>query len=248
MFGHVRGAFTDARADRKGRFELADGGTIFLDEIGELDPSSQVKLLRVLQDRTYEVLGSSVSAHASTCASSRPRIATSAQPVADGTFREDLLYRLNLITVRLPALRERREDIPLLARALPRAGCAHVRRAIRSRSADDAAGLAAAPALAGQHPPARADPRARRARCSGGARLAAADLDALTQLERVGRSARPLCRGPGSMTLDEMETRHDRQLHAPLRRQRHPRRRGARAQPRRALPPAGEVRPGSAEG
>ena len=59
MFGHVRGAFTDARADRKGRFEVAHGGTIFLDEIGELDPPSQVKLLRVLQDRTYEVLGSS---------------------------------------------------------------------------------------------------------------------------------------------------------------------------------------------
>ena len=59
MFGHVRGAFTDARADRKGRFEVAHGGTIFLDEIGDLDPPSQVKLLRVLQDRTYEVLGSS---------------------------------------------------------------------------------------------------------------------------------------------------------------------------------------------
>ena len=59
MFGHVRGAFTDARADRKGRFELAHGGTIFLDEIGDLDPASQVKMLRVLQDRTFEVLGSS---------------------------------------------------------------------------------------------------------------------------------------------------------------------------------------------
>ena len=63
MFGHVRGAFTDATRDRAGRFEPADGGTIFLDEIGELDPRSQVKLLRVLQDRTYEVLGSSQHAH-----------------------------------------------------------------------------------------------------------------------------------------------------------------------------------------
>ena len=75
MFGHVRGAFTDARTDRKGRFELAHGGTIFLDEIGDLDPASQVKLLRVLQDRTFEVLGSS-SAARPTCAWSRRPTAT----------------------------------------------------------------------------------------------------------------------------------------------------------------------------
>jgi len=114
MFGHRRGAFTDARADRVGRFELANGGTIFLDEIGELELASQVKLLRVLQDRTYEVLGDS-----------RPRrldlrvvAATNrnlAQLVAEGRFREDLFYRLNLITLRLPALRERPQDIALLA-------------------------------------------------------------------------------------------------------------------------------------
>jgi two-component system NtrC family response regulator len=115
MFGHRRGAFTDARADRVGRFELANGGTIFLDEIGELELASQVKLLRVLQDRTYEVLGDS-----------RPRrldlrvvAATNknlAELVAQGRFREDLFYRLNLITLRLPALRERAQDIPALAR------------------------------------------------------------------------------------------------------------------------------------
>ncbi|QKG57378.1 sigma-54-dependent Fis family transcriptional regulator [Hymenobacter sp. BRD128] len=115
MFGHRRGAFTDARADRVGRFELANGGTIFLDEIGELELASQVKLLRVLQDRTYEVLGDS-----------RPRrldlrvvAATNknlAELVAQGRFREDLFYRLNLITLRLPALRERPADIPALAR------------------------------------------------------------------------------------------------------------------------------------
>ena len=114
MFGHRRGAFTDARADRVGRFELANGGTIFLDEIGELELASQVKLLRVLQDRTYEVLGDS-----------RPRrldirvvAATNknlAELVAQGRFREDLFYRLNLITLRLPALRERPDDIPRLA-------------------------------------------------------------------------------------------------------------------------------------
>ncbi|MBV9494830.1 MAG: sigma-54-dependent Fis family transcriptional regulator [Acidobacteria bacterium] len=114
MFGHVRGAFTDAREARKGRFEVADGGTIFLDEIGELDAGSQVKLLRVLQDRTYEVLGSS-----------RPKtvdvrvIAATNRDlhdlVARNEFREDLLYRLNLITIQLPPLRERRGDVPRLA-------------------------------------------------------------------------------------------------------------------------------------
>ena len=115
MFGHKKGAFTDAVADRVGRFELADKGTIFLDEIGDLDMSCQVKLLRVLQDQTFEVLGDS-----------RPRkvdvrvvSATNAdlrKMVAEHTFREDLFYRINLITIHLPALRERREDIPLLAR------------------------------------------------------------------------------------------------------------------------------------
>ena len=113
MFGHVRGAFTDARFDRSGRFELANKGTIFLDEIGDLDPGSQVKLLRVLQDRTYEVLGSSRTKTVDVrvvCATNRPL----EEMVSKGTFREDLLYRINLITVRLPALRERPGDIPLL--------------------------------------------------------------------------------------------------------------------------------------
>ena len=113
MFGHVRGAFTDARFDRTGRFEMANKGTIFLDEIGDLDPGSQVKLLRVLQDRTYEVLGSSRTKTVDVrvvCATNRPL----EEMVSKGSFREDLLYRINLITVRLPALRERPADIPLL--------------------------------------------------------------------------------------------------------------------------------------
>jgi two-component system NtrC family response regulator len=115
MFGHVKGAFTDARADRKGRFELAGGGTIFLDEIGELDAAGQVKLLRVLQDRTYEVLGSSVTRQVDL----RVVSATNrnlAEMVSRGLFREDLLYRLNLIAIHLPPLRERRGDVSLLAR------------------------------------------------------------------------------------------------------------------------------------
>jgi transcriptional regulator with PAS, ATPase and Fis domain len=116
MFGHVRGAFTDARQDRKGRFEVADGGTIFLDEIGEVDPSSQVKLLRVLQDRTYEVLGSSRSRTVDVRVVSATNRALH-ELVGRGEFREDLLYRLNLITIQLPPLRERRADIPRLASA-----------------------------------------------------------------------------------------------------------------------------------
>lgn len=115
MFGHVKGAFTDARRDRTGRFESANGGTIFLDEIGELDLRSQVKLLRVLQDRTYEVLGTSETRTLDV----RVIAATNRDlqvAVEEGAFREDLLYRLNLISVRLPALAERPGDIPLLAR------------------------------------------------------------------------------------------------------------------------------------
>jgi len=114
MFGHVKGAFTDARHDRKGRFETADGGTIFLDEIGDLDAGAQVKLLRVLQDRTYEVLGSSQKRTVDVRVVSATNRGLG-EMVARGDFREDLLYRINLITLHLPALRERRDDIPLLA-------------------------------------------------------------------------------------------------------------------------------------
>ncbi|CAN5715851.1 sigma-54 dependent transcriptional regulator [soil metagenome] len=113
MFGHVRGAFTDARTDRAGRFEMANKGTIFLDEIGDLDAGSQVKLLRVLQDRTYEVLGSSRTKTVDlrvVCATNK----NLDDMVGKGTFREDLLYRINLITIHLPALRQRPKDIPLL--------------------------------------------------------------------------------------------------------------------------------------
>ncbi|ALL08570.1 two-component system response regulator [Pedobacter sp. PACM 27299] len=113
MFGHVRGAFTDARNDRIGRFEMANKGTIFLDEIGDLDASSQVKLLRVLQDRSYEVLGSSRTKMVDVrviCATNK----NLAEMVQKGTFREDLLYRINLITLKLPPLRDRAKDIPLL--------------------------------------------------------------------------------------------------------------------------------------
>ena len=115
MFGHKKGAFTGAVNDRAGRFEMADKGTIFLDEIGELDLSCQVKMLRVLQEQTFERLGESTPRKTDI----RVVSATNAdlpQMVREGTFREDLFYRINLITVHLPALRERRDDIPLLVR------------------------------------------------------------------------------------------------------------------------------------
>jgi two-component system NtrC family response regulator len=115
MFGHVRGAFTDAKTDRKGHVASAHQSTLFLDEIGELNRADQVKLLRVLQDQSYLPVGASRAEQADI----RVVSATNqelAELVATGDFREDLFYRLNLITIRLPALRERRSDIPLLAR------------------------------------------------------------------------------------------------------------------------------------
>ena len=113
MFGHKKGAYTDAVADRAGRFEMADNGTIFLDEIGDLEPGSQVKLLRVLQEKTFEVLGSSKTKRVDV----RVVSATNKnleKMVAEGTFREDLFYRINLIKLEIPPLRERPSDIPLL--------------------------------------------------------------------------------------------------------------------------------------
>ncbi|MHB2153781.1 sigma-54-dependent transcriptional regulator [Calditrichota bacterium GD2] len=113
LFGHVKGAFTGAIKDRKGRFELADGGTIFLDEIGELSPSLQAKLLRVLQQKEFERLGESKSRKVDV----RIIAATNKnleQAMAEGNFRKDLFYRLNTVRIKLPPLRERPEDIMLL--------------------------------------------------------------------------------------------------------------------------------------
>lgn len=114
MFGHVKGAFTDAHRDRVGRFETAAGGTIFLDEIGDLEPSCQVKMLRVLQDRAFEPLGSSETRSVDVRVISATNTDLS-DAVSRGKFREDLLYRLNLIAIDLPPLRERRGDLALLA-------------------------------------------------------------------------------------------------------------------------------------
>ncbi len=113
LFGHEKGAFTGASEKRIGRFEAADGGTLFLDEIGEINPSTQVKLLRFLEQRTFERVGSnkSISVDVRLVAATNKDLAAQ---VKAGHFREDLLYRLNVITIRMPSLRERSDDIPLL--------------------------------------------------------------------------------------------------------------------------------------
>lgn len=116
LFGYVKGAFTDAKKDKPGRFALANGGTIFLDEVGDMSPALQVKLLRVLQEKEYEPLG------ATTTKKTDVRIIAAtnkdlSQLVKEGKFREDLFYRLNVVKIELPPLSQRREDIPLLIQA-----------------------------------------------------------------------------------------------------------------------------------
>jgi transcriptional regulator with GAF, ATPase, and Fis domain len=113
LFGHEKGAFTGATQRRVGRFELADGGTIFLDEIGELPAETQIALLRVLQEQEFERVGGTGSIRTNVrviAATNRDLEAA----IAAGTFRGDLYYRLNVFPIEMPALRERREDIPLL--------------------------------------------------------------------------------------------------------------------------------------
>ncbi|MGH9942696.1 MAG: sigma-54-dependent transcriptional regulator [Pyrinomonadaceae bacterium] len=127
LFGYVKGSFTGATANRKGLFEAADRGTIFLDEIGEMSPAMQVKLLRVLQERKVRPVG----AHEETEVSARVIAATNrdlARMVKDGTFREDLFYRVSVIPIELPSLREKREDIPDLIAHFVQKFCAQVGR------------------------------------------------------------------------------------------------------------------------
>jgi DNA-binding NtrC family response regulator len=131
LFGHVKGAFTDARMDRIGRFELADGGTIFLDEIGNVPPHQQAKLLRVLESGEIERVGSSRSRKVNV----RVLSATNTDlqvACASGQFREDLLFRLNTVEIHVPALRERREDIPVLAAHFLTRYSARYRRPVQS--------------------------------------------------------------------------------------------------------------------
>jgi PAS domain S-box-containing protein len=113
LFGYKAGAFTDAKKDKPGRFALAEGGTIFLDEIADISPAVQVRLLRFLQERTYEPLGavSSIKADVRVVAATNKNLE---KMVKNGNFRDDLYYRVNVVKLALPALRERREDIPFL--------------------------------------------------------------------------------------------------------------------------------------
>jgi DNA-binding NtrC family response regulator len=132
LFGHVKGAFTDARADRAGCFELADGGTLFLDEIANMPLPQQAKLLRVLQTGEYHPVGSSRVRRADVRFLAATNVDV-AREVAAGRFREDLLYRLNTVEVHLPPLRERREDIALLAAHFARRLAARYTRDDRPR-------------------------------------------------------------------------------------------------------------------
>ena len=115
LFGHEKGAFTGATETRQGRFELADGGTLFLDEIGEIDPQIQVKLLRVLETRSFERVGGMepITTKARLISATNRDLM---EMVKEGTFREDLFYRLDVVNITLPPLRERREDIPILTK------------------------------------------------------------------------------------------------------------------------------------
>jgi DNA-binding NtrC family response regulator len=139
LFGHVKGAFTDARADRVGRFELAQGGTLFLDEIGNVPASQQAKLLRVLETGEFERVGSSRTIRADVRIVSATNADLRAE-VAAGRFRQDLLFRLNTIEIHVPALRERREDIPPLAQHFL---AAHARRYRKALAGFESAALEA---------------------------------------------------------------------------------------------------------
>ena len=129
LFGHVRGAFTDAKSDRVGRFELADTGTIFLDEIGNVPLAQQAKLLRVLESGEFEPVGSSKTRRADVRVISATNADLEAE-VGAGRFRRDLLFRLRTVEIRLPPLRERREDIPLLAASFLSRHAKHYRKSI----------------------------------------------------------------------------------------------------------------------
>ena len=163
LFGHMKGSFTGADATKKGLIEGAEGGTIFLDEIGETTPMMQVKLLRVLQERKFRRVGGleEIEADIRVVAATNQDLP---KLVAEGRFREDLFYRINVIPIQLPPLRERREDIPLIADHFLAKYRQAMGKSIETISGE-ADGAAVQPPLAGQHPRA-----GERHRAGGGAR------------------------------------------------------------------------------
>jgi DNA-binding NtrC family response regulator len=195
IFGHEKGAFTGAVERRLGCFELAHRGTLFLDEIAEMVPVTQVKLLRVLQERTFRRLGGRTEQNVDV----RIIAATNVNPldaVAKGKLREDLYYRLNVFSIELPPLRARKEDIPLLVQAFISEFASRNGREVKGVSHDALALLS----LAGQHPRAaqrhraRHDPHARRVHRAGAA---------------AARAVAAACRG-GRDAPDHADGRHDR--------------------------------------
>ena len=159
LFGHVKGAFTDARADRLGRFDLADGGTLFLDEIANIPMALQAKLLRVVESGEFEPVGSSRTKRADARLISATNVDIDRE-IAAGRFREDLLFRLNTIEIRIPPLRERRDDIPALAQRFLEVHAQRYRKTLKGIDASAMQALRRA-LVAGQRPRARAHRRAR---------------------------------------------------------------------------------------
>ena len=142
LFGHVKGAFTGAVSDKKGRFELADGGTIFLDEIGEIDQSTQINLLRVLQEREFEKVGGekTIKTDVRVIAATNRNLE---EEIKKGTFREDLYYRLNVVSLNVPPLRERKEVIFLLAASFLKQFCSENNKKIEGFSNEASTAIAA---------------------------------------------------------------------------------------------------------
>ena len=188
----MRGAFTGADKDKKGLIEAAEGGTVFLDEIGEMPPTMQVKLLRVLQERKYRPVGGTEES----AADIRVIAATNRdlpKSVGEGKFREDLFYRLNVIPVQMPPLRERAEDIALIAEHFLAKYTREMSKTIDGFSPEALAALRRLP-MAGQRPRAR-----KRRRARGGARIRAAHRGGHAAREPPQRPAGHVERGHTSM-------------------------------------------------